>query len=180
MNVSKEADAEFMRLLEHEDPERHARLQKNMRRDNPNAGMTEEQALTNFMLGLPIGRFRLAVVAGKEAPVSPERARGDQLLRNGTTEEWVGAIVALANAPEPIYAPAAVTKTSTLVQPAARKARGGRPKLSREQKVNSRNVRRGKVRANVARHRARCNQKTLFQPTDYTADTSTVFGVHVG
>lgn len=32
MNVSKEADAEFMRLLAKEDPQRYANLTKNMRR----------------------------------------------------------------------------------------------------------------------------------------------------
>ncbi len=32
MNVSKEADAEFMRLLERDDPKRYENLVKNMRR----------------------------------------------------------------------------------------------------------------------------------------------------
>jgi hypothetical protein len=32
MNVSEEADAEFVRLLQKEDPDRYARLQTNMRR----------------------------------------------------------------------------------------------------------------------------------------------------
>jgi hypothetical protein len=68
LNVSEAADAEFLRLLENADPDRHARLMKNMRRDNPDARMTEDQALTNFMLGLPTGQFRFEVVAGSPAP----------------------------------------------------------------------------------------------------------------
>ena len=67
MNVSKEADAEFMRLLESEDPERYANLMRNIRRDNPDVRMSEDQALTNFMLGLPTGQWRFAVVAGKDS-----------------------------------------------------------------------------------------------------------------
>ena len=122
MNVSKEADAEFLRALEREDPERYARLLRNMRRDDPNAGMTEDQALTNFMLGLTTGRFRFAVVAGDGAPVSPERKNVDRLLRDGTDEEWVQAIVALANAPDPIYKPQPVSQQSP-ISPLARKLR---------------------------------------------------------
>lgn len=68
MNVSKEADAEFMRLLEKEEPERYAGLMKNMRRDNPTLRMSEDQALTNFMLGLPTGQYCFRVIAGPPAP----------------------------------------------------------------------------------------------------------------
>jgi hypothetical protein len=68
INVSKEADAEFMRQLEKEDPERYERLTKNMRRDNPTVRMSEDQALTNFMLGLPTGQNRFRVIAGPPAP----------------------------------------------------------------------------------------------------------------
>jgi len=68
MNVSAPADAEFVRLLESEDPERYARLQKNIRADLPNSSMPEDQALTNFMLGFPTGQHRFAVVAGGAAP----------------------------------------------------------------------------------------------------------------
>ena len=103
MNVSREADAEFMRLLQHEHPERYARLHRNMRKDSPNAGMTEEQAISNFILGLSTAGFHFAIVAGRGAPVNPEREIADRLLRDGTDEEWVHAIMALANAPEPIY-----------------------------------------------------------------------------
>jgi hypothetical protein len=67
MNVSKEADAEFMRLLESEDPERYANLMRNLRRDNPDVRISEDHALTNFMLGLPTGQWRFAVVAGKDS-----------------------------------------------------------------------------------------------------------------
>jgi hypothetical protein len=67
MNVSKEGNAEFMRLLESEDPERYANLMRNIRRDNPDVRMSEDQALTNFMLGLPTGQWRFAVVAGKDS-----------------------------------------------------------------------------------------------------------------
>ena len=122
MNVSREADAEFMRPLEREDLERYARLLRNMRRDSPNAGMDESQALTNFMLGLPTGSFRFAVVAGNGAPVSPERKNADRLLREVTDEEWVQAIVALANAPDPIYKPQPVPERSS-TSPSARKLR---------------------------------------------------------
>jgi hypothetical protein len=175
MNVSKEADTEFMRALEREDPERCARLQKNMRRDDPNAGMREDQALTNFMLGLPTGSLRFAVVAGSGAPVSAERKNVDRLLREGTDAEWTRAIVALANAPEAIY----VTQSPQPITPTAiqsAKRTGGRPKLTRAQRLKSRTVRREKVRANVARHReVLCNQKTPSQPIDYADDTSAIF-----
>jgi hypothetical protein len=67
-NVSKEADAEFMRLLEKDQPTRYDRLMRNMRRDNPTARMSEDQALTNFMVGLPTGQHRFGVVAGQPAP----------------------------------------------------------------------------------------------------------------
>jgi hypothetical protein len=67
MNVSKKADAEFMCLLESEDPARHANLMRNIRRDNPNVRLSEDQALTNFMLGLPTAQWRFAVVAGKDS-----------------------------------------------------------------------------------------------------------------
>lgn len=68
INVSKEADAEFMRLLKTEDPGRYARLMKNIRKDDPGVNMSEDQALTNFMLGLPTGGFRFRVIAGSPAP----------------------------------------------------------------------------------------------------------------
>jgi hypothetical protein len=67
MNVSKEADAEFMRLLESEDPERYVDLMRNIRHDSPNMGMSENQALANFLLGLPTAQWRFAVVAGKDS-----------------------------------------------------------------------------------------------------------------
>lgn len=177
MNVTREADAEFIRLLQHEDPERYARLQRNMRKDSPNAGITEEQALINFILGLPTGGFHFAIVAGTGAPVSPEREKADRLLREGTDEEWVQAIVALANAPEPTY-PSSSPATETLSTPAAKLAtkKGGRPKLTRSQKAHSQSRRRAKVRANVTRFRdVLCNQKTLSQSADYAADTTAIF-----
>lgn len=74
MNVSKTASREFMQALEREDPERYNRLTKNIRRDSPNFAMTESQALTNFMLGLPTGGFRFQVVAGRDVPEQIARA----------------------------------------------------------------------------------------------------------
>lgn len=67
-NVSKQADREFMQALEREDPDRYNRLMRNLRRDSPNFAMTESQALTNFMVGLPTGGFRFQIVAGGKAP----------------------------------------------------------------------------------------------------------------
>jgi hypothetical protein len=65
MNVSKSADAEFLRLLQQQDPERYERLMKNIRQDLPGGGrVSEDQALTNFMLGLPTGQWRFRVIAG--------------------------------------------------------------------------------------------------------------------
>lgn len=64
MNVSQTADIEFMRLLEKEEPKRFASLMKNTRQDKPNSQMSEEQALTNFMLGYPTGQYRFEIVAG--------------------------------------------------------------------------------------------------------------------
>jgi hypothetical protein len=153
-----------MGLLQNEDPERYARLRKNMRRDNPNAGMTEEQALTNFMLGLPTGTFRFAVIAGRGAPVSPQRERAHRLLHNRTDEEWVLAIMALANAPEPTNpSPTTETASTAALKPITKK--GGRPKLSCSQKASSLLRRKEKVRANVSRFRdVLCNQKTPSRP----------------
>jgi hypothetical protein len=99
MNVSREADAEFMRQLESEDPKRFASLMQNVRRHNPSAAMSEHQALTNWMLGLPTGQWHFGVVAGHLAPVSKLRAEADRLLHEGTTEEYVAALLALADAP---------------------------------------------------------------------------------
>lgn len=175
MNVSREADTEFTRLMQHEDSERYARLNRNMRKDSPNAGMTEEQAISNFIPGLPTGSFRFAVIAGRGAPVNAERDRADDLLRNGKGEEWVQAIMALANAPEPEYVSPPLTTVST---PPAKPItnRGGRPKLTRSQKAASQSRRRAKVRANVTRFRdVPCNQKTPSQLTDYGADTTALF-----
>jgi hypothetical protein len=66
LNVSKQADAEFKRLLETEDRERYARMMKNIRKDQPNVSMSEDQALANFMLGRPTGQWRFKIIAGKE------------------------------------------------------------------------------------------------------------------
>jgi hypothetical protein len=52
--------------------------------------MSEDQALTNFMLGLPTGQYRFAIFAGRGAPVSPERKRVDHLLHNGTVGDVPG------------------------------------------------------------------------------------------
>lgn len=70
MNVSPEADAGFMSELAQEDPKRHAALARNIRADRPlgSQRMSEDQALTNFMLGLPTGQYRFAVIAGAPAP----------------------------------------------------------------------------------------------------------------
>jgi len=63
-NVSPEADAEFVRLLQKEDSKRYEILMRNMRADVPNVRMSEHQALTNFMLGLPTGQWRFEIIAG--------------------------------------------------------------------------------------------------------------------
>lgn len=71
MNVGKEADDEFLRLLEKEFPGRHEKLMATIRKANPSDSavrMTEDQALTNFGLGLPTGQYRFTVIAGKPAP----------------------------------------------------------------------------------------------------------------
>lgn len=80
MNVSKEADSAFIEALKVEDPSRHSRLLKNMRRDSPSLGMDESQALTNFTLGLPTGGFCFAVVAGK--PIEPVRAAESEPIKS--------------------------------------------------------------------------------------------------
>jgi hypothetical protein len=177
MNVSREADAEFMRLLQHEHPERYARLHRNMRKDSPNAGMTEEQAISNFILGLSTAGFHFAIVAGRGAPVNPEREIADRLLRDGTDEEWVQAIMALADAPEPRYpSPSAATQIVSAPAPKLTSKKGGRPKLTRSQKANSQSRRRAKVRVNVMRFRdVLGNQKTPSQSIDYAADTTAIF-----
>jgi hypothetical protein len=107
MNVSGEADAEFMRLLESEDPKRYARLMQNIRRDNPSTSMSEHQALANWQLGLPTGQWRFTVIAGDLAPVSKLRAAADRLLHEGPTEEYVEALLTFASAPD--FAPEVVT-----------------------------------------------------------------------
>lgn len=69
-NVSKQADDEFMHELEASDPARFRNLVRNIRADMPASAqrISEEQALTNFMLGLPTGQWRFRVVAGRPAP----------------------------------------------------------------------------------------------------------------
>jgi hypothetical protein len=74
LNVNKEADAEFMHELEKQDSKRYYNLVRNIQRHNPN-DISESQAITNFMLGLPTARFRFAVVAG--APVLPAAVISD-------------------------------------------------------------------------------------------------------
>ena len=69
MYVSKLADMEFMAALKKEDPKRYEALIKNIRRDNPSGSLSEEQALTNFLLGMPTSQFQFEVIAGK--PILP-------------------------------------------------------------------------------------------------------------
>jgi hypothetical protein len=69
MNISKEADAEFLRLLKNEDSKRYENLMRNIPRGER---MDEDQALTNFMLGLPTGQHRFMVIAGIPAPLALE------------------------------------------------------------------------------------------------------------
>jgi hypothetical protein len=122
MNVSKEADAEFVRLLENEDPKRYDNLSTNLRRDNPDTYMSEHQALTNWMLGLPTGQWRFAVIAGELAPISSVRAKADKLRYEGMVGEYVEALLAVANAPDIIYAPVTLrTCLSTQNQSAERR-----------------------------------------------------------
>jgi hypothetical protein len=82
MNVSKQADAEFMRLLEKEDPKRYENLAKNIRQDQPASRMSEDQALTNFMLGLPTGQHRFQMIAGRPAPQPVADVAAVQNLRH--------------------------------------------------------------------------------------------------
>ena len=100
MNVSRTADAEFMGLLETEDPKRYENLMRNIRKDSPDVRMSEEQALTNFHLGLPTGQHRFVIVAGKESIKTPARIHADSLLQDGTTEDYVRALLKFVNEPE--------------------------------------------------------------------------------
>jgi hypothetical protein len=70
MNVSPEADMDFMCRLRTTDPTRYKRLMREIRRDT--AGMGEGQALTNYVLGLRTGQYRFEVIAGKPAPLPVE------------------------------------------------------------------------------------------------------------
>ena len=101
MNVSLNADREFITALEQADPPRHDRLMRSIRRANPGMSMPEDQALTNFMLGLPTAQYRFAIIAGPGAPLDPLRVAVDEALHNGTVDEYVKAIVAYASAPWP-------------------------------------------------------------------------------
>ena len=105
MNVSRQADAEFMRVLETEDLRRYDNLMRNIREDAPNIRMSEEQALTNFQLGLPTGQHRFAIVAGKGAIKSPGRVNADRLLHEGTTKDYVQALLKFVNEEEPEATP---------------------------------------------------------------------------
>ncbi len=67
MNVSREADEEFMRLLEIEDPKRCENLRKSIRRSS-GCVADVDQALTNLMLGLPTLGHNFEVIAGPPAP----------------------------------------------------------------------------------------------------------------
>src|SRR5579862_6541982 len=40
-------------------------MMKNIRKDQPNVNMSEDQALTNFLLGRPTGQWRFTIIAGK-------------------------------------------------------------------------------------------------------------------
>jgi len=177
VNVSREADREFMGALSVEGPQRSTRLMANVRKDSPASGIDESQALINFILGLPTAGFHFTIVAGTGAPLSTEREKADRLLRNGTDHEWVEAIMALANAPKPIHSsppPAAETISTSAVKPTTKK--GGRPKLTRSQKAESQIRRKERVRVNVARFRdVLGNQTTPSQPADYAADTAAIF-----
>jgi hypothetical protein len=128
-NVSAAADAEFMRLLEKEDPRRYERLIRNVRQQNPVIRMSEDQAAANFILGLPTGQHRFVIVAGKNQPISEERSQVDYLPHNGTAEEWAKAIVALAHSDSP--APTTVDKQSEPTPTGINRRRAGRPKVYR-------------------------------------------------
>jgi hypothetical protein len=88
MNVSQDADREFMAALEREDSARYERLMKNIRRDSPGMSMPADQALTNYMLGLPTSQHRFAVIAGPGAPPDPLRARVDDAQYRRTGESF--------------------------------------------------------------------------------------------
>lgn len=73
MNVSRAANHAFLEELKEADPIRFANWMNNIRRDLPGEDMSEDQALTNFMLGLPTGKYRFEVIAGAPAPTPVNR-----------------------------------------------------------------------------------------------------------
>jgi hypothetical protein len=83
-NVSRTADAEFLRLLKNEDPKRYEHLMRNMRREQPASRLPEDQALTNFMLGRSTGQWRFEIIAGDPAPVPVEVDSGAAERRRNT------------------------------------------------------------------------------------------------
>jgi hypothetical protein len=77
MNVSKAADAAFIEALRTEDPARNENLNKNMRLAGAVQSMSEDQALTNFLIGYPTGQWKFEIVAGlhasdNDSPNDPE------------------------------------------------------------------------------------------------------------
>jgi hypothetical protein len=76
-NVAREADVEFLRFLKNEDSKRYESLMRNMRREQPTSRLPEEQALTNFMLGLPTGQWRFEIIAGDPAPLPATLPEGN-------------------------------------------------------------------------------------------------------
>lgn len=133
MNVSKEADAEFMRLLESEDPKRCANFTKNLRRDNPDTNMSEHQALTNWMLGLPTGQWRFDSVAGKNQRRSDARIKADRTLQEGTIGEYVGDLMAFVNEPDslPVFSTGRRQRRDARFKTVAQKQKAYRERKSR-------------------------------------------------
>ncbi len=140
MNVSTQSDEAFMAALEIEEPKRFENLRRNMLRQGA-AVMSESEALTNFILGLSTANVKFGIVAGKGSFVLPERTEADQLLREGTAEEYAAAIVRLAHAPErPLEA---MPPSVQPALPVAKKHAGGRPRIY------------GSAAARVQAHRSR-------------------------
>lgn len=145
MNVAQQADAGFIDELQRVDPERHARLLRNVRRDSPD----QAQALAGLILCQPTAPFRFALY---RRPAMLDRA-----LHNGT-DEYIAAIRAVASGEVPTFAEVV---SAAPVEATEKTRRGGRPKLrlpARDRKERRRRQVREAVRQFQAR-KAEANQK---------------------
>lgn len=145
MNVAQQADAGFIDELQRVDPERHARLLRNVRRDSPD----QAQALAGLILCQPTAPFRFALYR--------RPAMLDGALHNGT-DEYIAAIRAVASGEVPTF----VEVVNAPSVEAEKSRKGGRPRLritAKERRQRRREQWRTSQRSSRIPASAECQQK---------------------